>query len=429
MTGQPKRLLLLGATFDTGNMGVGALAAGAITIARRRFADAQISLLNYGHHPSTSILELGDEQIDVPLINLRFSWKLCLPNNIATLLLLFCMCRLLGKGAVNALARVNPWARAVQQADVALAVSGGDSFSDIYGVGRFMYVALPQLLVMAMGKTLVVLPQTIGPFAGTLSRTIAKAIVRYATLTYSRDLAGLDELKALLGAEAASKKARFCQDMAFVIEPRAPKAGTIDAPVSNNAAQARPLVGLNVSGLLLMGGYSRDNMFGLNVDYADLVTRMVDLFIGQKDADLLLVPHVFGQHEESDVSAIHAIHDRLQAFYPDRLLCVCSEHDQNEIKHIIGRCEFFVGSRMHACIAALSQSIPAVGIAYSDKFAGVFDSAGVAHMVADPRRMSIEQIVTALSQEFDRRKESQLSLRSKMQAIRPHVLALLDEVA
>jgi colanic acid/amylovoran biosynthesis protein len=92
------------------------------------------------------------------------------------------VCRLLGPHALAALARRNRWLQAVQEADVALAVSGGDSFSDIYGLGRFMYVALPQLLVMAVGKPLVLLPQTIGPFAGPTARAIARAIVRYSRL-------------------------------------------------------------------------------------------------------------------------------------------------------------------------------------------------------------------------------------------------------
>jgi colanic acid/amylovoran biosynthesis protein len=429
MTSGPKNLLLLGATFDTGNLGVNALAAGAVTVARRRFPDARISLLDYGRQAKVSTLEVDGRRVDLPLVNLRFSWKLWLPNNIATLLLLACVCRLLGARALAALARRNRWLHAVQEADLALAVSGGDSFSDIYGLGRFMYVALPQLLVMAVGKPLVVLPQTIGPFGGRTSRTIARTIVRYALLTYSRDQAGLVELKALLGDGVAASKARYCNDMAFVIEPRAPTLAAVDGADASNGAVARPLVGLNISGLLLMGGYNKNNMFGLTIDYADLMERIVDLFINHKNTDLMLVPHVFSHDAECDVAAARTVHDKLGSTYPGRLLNVRGEHDQSEIKHVIGRCEFFVGSRMHACIAALSQSIPAVGIAYSDKFAGVFDSAGVGHMVADPRRMSVEQILASISQAFDARRASQSQLRERMQSVRRNVFALLDEVA
>jgi polysaccharide pyruvyl transferase WcaK-like protein len=418
----PKRLLLLGATFDTGNMGVGALAAGAVTIARRRFPEASIRLLNYGRQPTRTTINAHGQRVDLPLVNLRFSWKLWLPNNIATLLLLAGVFRLFGARGVDALARLNPWVGAVRDADVALAVSGGDSFSDIYGFARFLYVALPQLLVMALGRPLVVLPQTIGPFRGRLCRAIARAIVRYAALTYSRDASGVGELQSLLGDSPQAGKARFCNDMAFVLEPRPPRMAPSPRPM------VRPLVGLNVSGLLMMGGYTRNNMFGLNVDYPALVERIVDMLVRQKDTDLLLVPHVFSGDQECDAAAAAVVHDRLASKYPARLRVVQERHDQSEIKHVIGRCDFFVGSRMHACIAALSQGIPAVGIAYSDKFAGVFDSAGVGHLVLDPRSLSADQIVEHLSRAFDAREVSRRALRERMPAVHHNVFALLDEL-
>ena len=60
---------------------------------------------------------------------------------------------------------------------------------------------------------------------------------------------------------------------------------------------------------------------------------------------------------------------------------------------------------MHSCIAALSQGIPAVGVAYSKKFAGVFDSVGAAGWVVDGRELAAEQGV-AKAMEIYRRREA-----------------------
>ena len=46
--GSARRVLLLGATFSTGNMGVGALAAGALEVARASYPHAEIRFLDYG---------------------------------------------------------------------------------------------------------------------------------------------------------------------------------------------------------------------------------------------------------------------------------------------------------------------------------------------------------------------------------------------
>jgi len=68
--------------------------------------------------------------------------------------------------------------------------------------------------------------------------------------------------------------------------------------------------------------------------------------------------------------------EALRDKYPDRIGVVRGQYSPSEIKYIIGSCDFFIGARMHACIAALSQGIPAVAIAYSDKFTGVMQTVG-----------------------------------------------------
>jgi polysaccharide pyruvyl transferase WcaK-like protein len=48
---------------------------------------------------------------------------------------------------------------------------------------------------------------------------------------------------------------------------------------------------------------------------------------------------------------------------------------------------------MHSCIAALSQGVPCVGVAYSMKFRGVFESVGMEDWVVDARELDADQAV------------------------------------
>lgn len=82
---------------------------------------------------------------------------------------------------------------------------------------------------------------------------------------------------------------------------------------------------------------------------------------------------------------------------------IAGEYDQHTIKGIIGRCDFFIGSRMHACIAALSQKIPTAAVAYSKKFKGVFDSIDVGNLVIDAREMETQEAVDMIAAMFDDR--------------------------
>jgi hypothetical protein len=147
---------------------------------------------------------------------------------------------------------------------------------------------------------------------------------------------------------------------------------------------ARPLVGLNVSGLLYMGGYTRSNMFGLSGDYPELMRKIVRWFTGTAGTDVVLVTHVTGAWE-GDGKACAALYEELKEECGGRLHLADPTYDHREIKYLIGKCDFFLGARMHACIAALSQGIPAAGLAYSRKFGGVFESVGVGELVVDLR--------------------------------------------
>jgi polysaccharide pyruvyl transferase WcaK-like protein len=84
---------------------------------------------------------------------------------------------------------------------------------------------------------------------------------------------------------------------------------------------------------------------------------------------------------------------------------------------------------MHACIAALSQNVPAVAIAYSDKFIGVMQTVGVGGLVADPRTRGEEQILSAIGDAFDRRAALRRQLEETIPGVKQAVLDLFKDIA
>jgi colanic acid/amylovoran biosynthesis protein len=183
MSSKPKKILLLGAGFTTRNMGVWALASGAITSAWHAYPDAQIYLLDYYTTPANYKVKHPGGTGVVQLLNMRFSKKFWLPNNILRLLLSTLLIRLVpSRSLQDRLLSRNIWLCHIQTADIISSIAGGDSFSDIYGAVRLIYVTLPQLLVLLLGKQLVLLPQTIGPFKGSFSKIVAKYILKHARM-------------------------------------------------------------------------------------------------------------------------------------------------------------------------------------------------------------------------------------------------------
>jgi len=420
-------ICLLGVSFGANNMGMNALTAGTLKAFIKRYPQGELFILEYGKEQLAFNVEIAGEVIPVQLINIRFSKKFYLKNNIALLLMVALIARLipfrrLGKKMI---AR-NLWLSRVADADVVASMAGGDSFSDIYGLGRLLYVSLPQLLALVLGKRLVVLPQTVGPFKSAVAKTIARTILRRALLIYSRDHEGVAETRKLIGSSDTDGRVRFCYDVGFVLDPVKPK--NMGFQFDNGKEKEKTVVGLNISGLLYMGGYSRNNMFGLRIDYKKLIPDLIDLMIRKHDSAVMLVPHVFGADGESDSVVCQEVYSSLKERYDGRLLIASGEYNQSEIKYIIGLCDFFIGSRMHACIAALSQNVPTVSIAYSSKFIGVMETIGVAELVADPRKLEKEEIFSVIGDAFEHRARLRGHLERTMPRVKETVLGIFNEI-
>lgn len=415
--------VLLGASFGGGNRGVAALAAGTIAAVAQARPGARIFLLDFDDEPLSYEIKSPIGPVPVRLVNLRFSKKLFLRNHIARLLVTALWLRLVPSRRYRERAILgNPYLRLLFEADYIGAISGGDSFSDIYGLMRLIYVSLPQWLVLLLGKPLVLLPQTVGPFRTAVGRFLARIILRRAERIYLRDKSSVQELRPLLGERVS--RVQFSYDVAFALEAARPSEQRT-AWLHRTPNPQRPLIGLNVSGLIWMGGYNKSNMFGLKSDYRALVRELIRYFAAELQADVLLVPHVFGHEAESDTSA-NAEVCRALGDVADRVSQLEGSFDQHEIKYVIGRCDFFLGSRMHACIGALSQSVPAVCLAYSRKFIGVVESIGCEELVVDLCALSQAEILARVGRLFVERSRISQSLERRMPAIKASVLRLFS---
>jgi polysaccharide pyruvyl transferase WcaK-like protein len=428
---EKKTILLLGASFTTNNLGVWALASGAIASVLHTFPEAKIYFIDYNFQPMTYTVQHKDTTKSVDLVNIRFSWKFWLPNNIARLLLTVFLAKLIPSRSLRGrLLSRNQYLHLILKADIIGSIAGGDSFSDIYGFGRLLYVALPQILVLQLGKPLVLLPQTYGPFNDKSATIVARYILRRARMIFSRDHEGLETIRELLdGYSSNSNKVGVCYDMGFVMEPHI-RRERIPAWLTE-CCESAPVVGLNVSGLLYIGGYTHDNMFGIKADYQRLIHELIDFFARKHNARIMLVPHVYGSGEnsESDVIACRQVYDNSEDGLRTRLHLIEERYDQHELKALIGRCDFFLGSRMHACIAAISQCVPAIGLAYSRKFQGVFESVGLGELVIDIREMDENAAVAAVERSYQRRGDLHAMLEVNMPTVRTSVLNLFSNLS
>lgn len=401
------RVGIFGAPLDTGNLGVSALGLATIE-GLVRFAPDGVDCHLFDHGRGSRPLPC-DAPARVTRVGAfysrRFYRRECLPAALAA--------------ARCGLAGLHPLARDLRELDALLDVSGGDSFTDLYGDWRFRAVTAPKALALALGRPLVLLPQTYGPFTTGATRARARELLRSARHVWARDAHSLTVVRELLGPDFDPRRHREAVDVAFGLPARTPARGA--DVVRALAGGGGPILGLNVSGLLFHREEQARGQYGLATPYRTLAAALLRALLAEPGARVLLVPHVVPPctPDENDVTACHALRDRLSPELAARVIVAPALSDPREAKWVIGQCDWFCGTRMHACIAALSQGVPTLGIAYSDKTAGVFETIAMGSFVVDARHAEPEALV--------RRVEESLAARRKtadgLAAAVPQVLA------
>ena len=253
---------------------------------------------------------------------------------------------------------VSPWGfwRQLRTVDCVLDIGAGDSFAEIYGPKRFMFLWLTKAMAIWRGVPLVLSPQTIGPFTKPAYRALANWTMSRASAVIARDTQSFDALKEI----APKAKAALAVDVAF-------KLPFIDNSADRLSASMK--IGINVSGLLFHEAETRRNRFGLSYDYASVIRRLIGILVQRENAEVYLISHATSLTDPQDDDGRCAA--KLAQEFPAAIR-VADFCGPSEAKSYISGLNFLIAGRMHACIAAYSSGTPVVPMAYSRKFSGLF---------------------------------------------------------
>jgi|HigsolmetaAR206D_1030411.scaffolds.fasta_scaffold00762_6 polysaccharide pyruvyl transferase WcaK-like protein len=413
---RPVAACLFGVPGANLNLGVGALRAATLAGLLAREPAAQVTVFDDGWGQRRGHTFVGGRPVPISLAGARHSRRYHRPESYLNMRI---SAALGGLGNAG-LARIDA-------ADVVLDVSGGDSFSDIYGEHRYRSVAWPKRLTLLRRRPLVLLPQTYGPFRAARLRAEAATLVRGATMAWARDPASYAALADLLGPDLDPDRHREGVDVAFGLEPRQPDEPAFQWLSGWFAAAPEPVAGINVSGLISRPE-GRDR-FGLTGEGYRVAERLCVRLLDEADHRVIIVPHVLtpgGTDDDRVVS--EQLYTTLAARYGDRVALCPPGLDPHQTKWVIARTDWFCGMRMHATIAALSSGVPAAIVAYSDKARGVFASVGQQRHVADARRLDDDALLDALWRSFTERRQAAAELAVQAPAAIARAAAQMDEI-
>lgn len=291
--------------------------------------------------------------------------------------------------------------RILKNCDYILDIGQGDSFSDIYGKGRFDWINGQHKLGHKYGKPYCMLPQTIGPFEDERIRQQALVSIGWAKSVMARDRRSCD----FVTSNMADVQIKESIDVAFFMPY-----------IKKFFDEGYIHVGLNVSALLWYGGYTRNNQFDLKDDYKIIVRDVIRHFLAQDKVMVHLIPHVVGgeRHIENDYAVCY---DLAEDFKDKKLVLAPLFFDPIAAKGYIAGMDFFMGARMHATIGAFSSGVPVVPMAYSRKFNGLFiDTLDYPYMI-DLKTHTSDSVMEFITDSFAQRLELKRIVDERMTRI------------
>jgi len=399
-----KKIIIAGAAPDTGNLGVSALLESILSGVNNDEAD-EFLVLDHGEGVRGGILCQNNEDIKVFYCGAKHSKRVYQKENFFNI-----------RFSSKIYGLFNPIAKKILAANVMLDISGGDSFTDLYGDWRFKAITYPKLIAVENDIPLILMPQTYGPYISLKTKKIASDIVKSATMAFARDEESFCLLKELLGNDFDEEKHKRGVDIAFLLNVQSPKVLPVPAIQEWLERSDAPTIGINVSGLIYNQIEKSFSQYGLKANYRDVIYLLIKKILDETNANIILIPHVLVDENnyESDVAASKHVIALFSGDEQQRIELNLNRYEATEVKWLISQMDWFCGTRMHSTIAGLSTGVPTTAIAYSIKTRRVFKTCNQENQVIDPRELNTADVVEGLWSGWLQRAETERSLAESL---------------
>jgi polysaccharide pyruvyl transferase WcaK-like protein len=412
-----QQVIFAGAAPDSGNLGVSALCYSVVDELLNIKPDLGITVLDYGNGFRGNAYQLRNGK-SCNLMGVTPARNFLKPSAMSNV-------QFLSKTGLL----LSQTSRVMKRAKAMLDISGGDSFTDLYGPARFRARTFSKKYAAEFSVPLILLPQTYGPFVKPESIRLVKELMPRCALAYARDRYSFETMKELLGANFDPQRHKLGVDAAFILHVQPPDLST---EPELQAPQPKEVFGFNVSGLIFNDREEASSRYGISIDYPRAMKAIVEHVLKESDGEVWLIPHVLSKHKfdyESDAYASTRLRESLAPEFRGRVRVLSGNYDQCTAKGFIGKTSWFCGMRMHATIAGLSTCVPTVNVAYSDKSLGVFESAGQGDKVLDARRMDTDDLIGKLKLLWQARDVTRRELQQAIPGVKQKAQEQMRDVA
>lgn len=274
----------------------------------------------------------------------------------------------------------------VRMCDLVLDIPG-DTSNDVNLYSQITRFLLSKLF----GKKFVVYAVSSGPFKYGITRLIANYYYRAVDFLVVREALTKRCLERL-----GVRKIMLTADLAFLLK----KADVKDVfRKREGLGTIKPFIGISVK-----HNYERTD------SYCRLIQEIAEYITSEIGTNVFFIPH-----EDDDKTFSKRIFEEIQN---SKTYVLEGDFLPDELKTIIGESEFFIGSRIHACIAAISLGIPTMAIIPRNdhRVAGLMKLFSMNEFIFSPKD-SPSKLLPFLGKAFEKREETKKRIAGRLEFV------------
>ena len=299
--------------------------------------------------------------------------------------------------------------------DVVLDLAGDTYSSDSVGWIHLLICSAELLSARLLGKPVICFAVSPGPFYPRLILLLARFTLNRATLITTREQLSNEYLQEI-GVKKELLVTTACP--AFLFEPASQERAKEILLHEGIDKSDRPLVGVTLAGYNLYSYHT----WGIPPTFKDLSSYApaVKYLLDELKANVILIPHVYRTNQWTgeyihgpDYVILQHLYQLVDGDkYNGRLKLMDGMYSASEVKSVIGQFDLFVAGRLHAGIAALSQAVPTVLLAYGRKHYGVAKLLNQERYVCTGR--DPEETTSVVRDAWENREEIRKSLQGRL---------------
>jgi len=337
------------------------------------------------------------------------------------------------------LTATTPYIEEVMKSDLVLDFSGemwGDH-ADPVGKNRFLTVLLKDRVAELLGKPVVLLAGSQGPFEKTAHLDgLTSAVVKNLSAALNREPASIDMLRQS-GFDVTNVKS--FTDVAFLFDPLPASEITDLLRDDSIVVKDRETVGFILCGFnMLRGPYDAEPR---SDDEFLQFAEAVEFIVEELGARVFLMSHQNGFVKTPDgyqlingrdypyAEQLHRVVQERGKVKSNDVILAEGPYTPKQTKAIISQFDMFVSGRIHAFVAAVSQHVPTVIInrghgGISHRNLGFAQSVGMENYISDPS--SADDMKAKIGDCWQHREKVRAGLAGKMPVVKETARSMFD---